>query len=89
MTLRARAAAVRWGYLDVLTLADVVITSAAPGGGPRRWTATGVAGRVDPWRATQGPLVLVVPHPGGAWRWAVVSQTVTAGRWVASVSREV
>lgn len=68
MTIAGTQGSLRWGYLEAASLSAWTLTRLEQGVG-FRFSAT--ATRVNTVRCTQSPLMLVVPHPKGQWRWPV------------------
>ena len=80
VTITGSAGSVRWGSAPVATLSGWTMTK-IPGG----WSLSAAASSVDHFRASQQPLMLVVPHEGGSWRWPVQTLQVDGQAVIATL----
>lgn len=69
LTIRGVDARLQWGYATAAALTAWTVTKPDDGG---PWTLTAAIVSLDAFRVTQRPLVVVVPHATGVWRWPVV-----------------
>jgi hypothetical protein len=68
------AAAIRWVYDEAARVGTYVITRDKE---TKRWTVQGTIVAADAFKLTQRPLVLVVRHEAGEWRWPITSAVST------------
>lgn len=61
---------VRWGYLSAVTLRSWTMAKDETG----QLTLTAGVASVDTFRASQRPLMFVVPRANGAWRWPILTE---------------
>ena len=71
--LTGKIAALEWGYHRAATVKTWTVRAVQGGGGH---TLVGLLADVDAFRLQQRPLVFVVRHAGGVWRWPVLALTI-------------
>lgn len=65
-TITAAAGRVRWGYHDAGHVTSCTVTRI-----DGRWALTATLAQGNAYRLAQRPLLLVVPHQNGEWRWPI------------------
>lgn len=73
---------IRWGYLPAIVFGPWSFEGQSHEG-----TLSAQIVSRDEFRATQGPLVVVVPAGRVTWRWSVRDLQISGDRLTASVSR--
>lgn len=81
LVIRGAEASIRWGYHAAATLSPWTITR--EDGGPYR--LSGTLTTTNPYRLSQRPLVVVVPHQAGAWRWPITELQMTGASIAATL----
>jgi hypothetical protein len=85
LTLRGERAEIRWGYQVAVTVGRWTLRVVRPMADGVHWAFDGDVRACHGLAVRQRPLTLVVPRPRGAWRWPVVSLTVSGATVVAEL----
>lgn len=81
--LRAVHGQIKWAYRVAVTFNGLVVSCTKPP--DRKWSLRGTVVEKDEYALGQTPLILVVPHQGGSWRWPIESLTCDGGMVTAAL----
>jgi hypothetical protein len=82
VTVRGLSGTVYWGYAVAATVTG---WTAVRSGITDAGTITGTVATVDTFRISKQPLVFVVTHQKGSWRWSIQQLQIVDGHLTATI----